>query len=81
LIHKNIKIKIQRITILPVALCGCETWSLTMSEESRLRVCENRLLRKTYEPKRDDVAEKWRELYNEELNDLYSSPNIIRVIE
>ena len=62
----------QRIIILPVALCGCKTWSLTMSEERRLKECENGLLRKIFEPKRDDVAGKWRKLYKEELNDLYS---------
>jgi hypothetical protein len=81
LLHKNIKIEIQRIIILPVALCGCETWSLTMSEKRRLRECENRLLRKISEPKRDDVAEKWRKLHNEELNNLYPSPNITRMIK
>jgi hypothetical protein len=81
LLHKNIKNKIQRIIILPVALCGCETWSLTTTEERRLRECEKRLLRKIFEPKKDDVAGKWGKLHNEEHNDLYSSPNIIRVIK
>ena len=72
MLQKNAKIKIQRTIILPVILCGCEKWSLTMSEERRLKECENRLLRKIFEPKRDEVAGKWRKLHNEELNDVYS---------
>jgi hypothetical protein len=65
---------------LPVVLYGCETWSLTLREEHRLRVLENRVLRRIFGPKRDKVTGKWRRLHNDELNDLYSSPNIIRVI-
>jgi hypothetical protein len=61
-------------------LYGCETWSLTPREEQRLRVFENRVLRKIW-PKRDEVTGEWRRLHNEELNHLYSSPNIIRVIK
>jgi hypothetical protein len=68
------------IHILPVVLHGCETWSLTLREEHRLRVLENRVLR-IFGPKRDEVTGGWRRLRNEELNDLYSSPNIIRVIK
>jgi len=80
LLSKNLKIKIYRTIILPV-LCGCETWSLTLREERRLRVLENRLLRRIFQPKRDEVTRDWRKLHNEELNDLYSSPNIVRVIK
>jgi hypothetical protein len=67
--------------ILPVVLYGCETWSLTLREEHRLRVFENRVLRRTFGPKRDEVMGEWRKLHNGELRDLYSSPSIIRVIK
>jgi len=81
LLSKNLKIKIYRTIILPVVLYGCETWSLTLREERRLRVCENRVLRKVFGPKRDEVTGEWRKLHNEELNDLYSVPNIVRVVK
>jgi hypothetical protein len=81
LLSKNTKIRVYRTLILPVVLCGCETWSLTLTEEQRLRVLENRVLRRIFGPKRDEVRREWRRLHNEELNDLYSSPNIIRVIK
>jgi len=81
LLSKNLKIKIYRTIILPVVLYGCETWSLTLREEQRLRVFENRVLRKVYGPKRDEVTREWRRLHNEELNDLYSLPNIVRVVK
>jgi len=62
-------------------LYGCETWSLTLREERKLRVFENRVLRGIFGPRRDEVTGEWRRLHNEELNDLYSSPNIVRVIK
>jgi hypothetical protein len=62
-------------------LYGCETWSLTLWEEHRLRVLENRVLRKICGPKRDEVTGEWRKLHNEELCDLYSPPSIIRIIK
>ena len=64
-----------------MVLYGCETWSLTLTEERRLRVFENRVLRKAFGPKRDEVTGEWRRLHNEELNDLYSLPNIVRVVK
>ena len=81
LLSKNLKIKIHRIIILPVVLYGCETWSLTLRGERGLRVFENRVLRRIFEPKRDEVTGKWRKLHNEELNDPYTSPSIVRVIK
>ena len=81
LLPKNLKIKIYRIIILPVVLYGCETWSLTLREERKLRVLENMVLRRIFGPRRDEVKGEWRRLHNEELNDLYSSPNIVRVIK
>ena len=74
LLSKNLKIKIYRTIILPVVLYGCETWSLTLREEHRLRVFENRVLRRIFEPKRDGVTGECRKLYNEELNDLSPHP-------
>jgi PAS domain-containing protein len=64
-----------------VVLYGCETWSLTLREEHRLRVFENRALRRIFGPKRDEVTGEWRKLNNQELHDLYSSPSIIRRIK
>ena len=64
-----------------MVLYGCETWSLTLREERRLRVFKNRVLRRVFGPKRDEVTGEWRKLHNEELNDLYSLPNIVRVVK
>jgi hypothetical protein len=74
-------IEIDRTTIFPVALYGCETWSLTLREERRLRVFENRVLRRIFGPAWDEIIGEWKKLHNEELNDLYSSPNTFRVIK
>jgi len=81
LLSKNLKIKIYRIIILPVVLYGCETWTLTLREERRLRVFENRVLRRVFGSKRDEVTGECRKLHNEELNDLYSLPNIVRLVK
>jgi hypothetical protein len=67
--------------VLHVVLYGCKTWSLTQSEEHRLRVFVNKVLRRIFGPKRDEVTGGWRKLHNEELRDLYSSPCIIRIIK
>ena len=80
LLSKNLKIKINRTIILSIVLYECETWSLTLREERKLRVFENMVLR-IFGPRRDEVTGEWRRLHNEELNDLYSSPNIVRVIK
>jgi len=81
LLSKKLKIKIGRTIILPVVLYGCETWSLTLREEHRLRVFENKVLRRVFGPKRDEVTGEWRKLHNEELSDLYSLPNIVWVVK
>jgi hypothetical protein len=81
LLSKNIKIKIYKTTILPVVLYGCETWSLILRETHRLRVLENRVLRRILSPKRNKVTGDWRKLHNEELHNFYSSPKIIRMIK
>jgi hypothetical protein len=81
LLSKNLKIRIYKMIIFPVVLYGCETWPLTLREEHRLKVFENRVLRKIFGLKRDEVTGGWRKLHNEELRDLYSSPSIIRIIK
>ena len=81
LLCKNLKSKIYRTVILPVVLYGCETWSLTLREERKLRVFENMMLRRIFGPTRDEVTGDWMRFHNEELNDLYSSPNIVQVIK
>jgi len=80
LLSKNLKIKIYKTVILPVVMCGCETCLLTPREERRLRVFDNRVFRRVFGPKRDEVTGEWRKMHNEELNDLYSLPNIVRVV-
>jgi hypothetical protein len=81
LLSRNVKAKIYKTIILPVVLYGCETWSLTLREEHRLRVFENMVLRRILGPKRDEVTGEWRKLHNEELHNLYSSPDIIRQVK
>jgi hypothetical protein len=81
LLSKKLKIKIYRTITLPVVLYGCETWSLTLREERKLRVFENMVLRRKFGPRRDLVMGEWRRLHNEELNDLYSLPDIVQVIK
>ena len=80
LLSKNIKIKIHRTIILSVVLYGCNTWSLMLREVHRLKVYENRVLRRIFGPRRDEVIGEWRRLNKKELNGLYSSPNITWVI-
>jgi hypothetical protein len=72
---------IYNIIILPMVLYGCETWFLTLREKPRLKVFENRVLRRIFGPKRDEVRVDWRKLRNEELQNFYSSPRIIRMIK
>ena len=80
LLSRNIRIKIYRTIILPFVFYGCETWSLALREEHSLRVFENRVLRRIFGSKRDEVTGKWRKLH-EKLNNLYSPPNIIWVMK
>jgi hypothetical protein len=80
LISKNLTIKIYKTVILPFVLYGCETWSLALREEHRLRVFENRVLRRIFGPKWEEDG-SWRKLHNDELHNLYSSPNFVRVIK
>ena len=81
LLSKNLKTKIYRTITLPVVLYGCEAWSLTAMEERKLRVFENRVLRRIFGTRRDEVTGECRGMHNEELNGLYPSPNIVRVIK
>jgi hypothetical protein len=80
LLSKNIKVRIYKTITLPVVFYGCETWSLTLREEHRLRVFENRLLRRIFGPKRNEATGDWRKLPNVKLHNLYSSPSI-RIIK
>jgi hypothetical protein len=79
LLLKNLKTRICKTIILPVVLYGCETWSLILREEHRLRVFENRVLRRIFGPKRDEVTGEWIKLHNEELHN-FSPPSIIAII-
>jgi hypothetical protein len=76
---RKVEVKIYKTKIQTLVLYGCKTWSLTLREEHRLRVFENRVLRRIFEPKRDEVTGEWRKLHNEELHNLYSSPDIRQV--
>ena len=80
LLSKNLNSNIHRTIILPVVY-GCETWSLKLRRGRRLRVFENRILRRIFGRERDELTGEWRELYNEERNDLYTSPNNLRVLK
>jgi hypothetical protein len=81
LISKNLKIRIYKTIILPLVLYGCETLFPILREEHRLGGFENRVLRRIFGPKRDEVIGEWRKLHNEELHDLCSSPSIIGIIK
>ena len=81
MLSKILKTELYRTITLPVVFYGCETWSRTLREERKLRLFENMVLRRIFGPKRNEVTGKWRRLHNEELNDLYSSPNIVWVIK
>jgi hypothetical protein len=81
LLSKNVKIGTYKTIILPVVLYGCEAWSLTVMEDHRLKVIENRVLRRIFGLKRDEVMAEWRKVHTEEFRDFYSSSSIIRMIE
>jgi hypothetical protein len=81
MLSKNIKMDTYITVILPVVLYGFEAWSLTLREEYRLRVLQNREMKKIFGPKRDEIRGEWRRLHNEELYDLYSSTNLFPVIK
>jgi hypothetical protein len=81
LLSKNVKIKRHKNTALPVVLYECETWPVTLRDEHRLRVFENRVLRRVFESRRDEVTGGWRKLHNEELHILYSLPSVIRMMK
>jgi hypothetical protein len=81
LLSRNVKVKIYKTIILPVVLNGCETWSLRLREEHRLTVFENRVLRRIFGPKRDELTGEWIKLRYMELHNLYSFPDIIRQVK
>ena len=78
LLSKKLKVNTYKTIILPIVLYGCETWTLTLREEHRLRAFENKVLRKILGAKRDEITGEWRKLHNAQLHALYSLPNIIR---
>jgi hypothetical protein len=80
LLSMSVKFKIYTTITVPVVLYGCGTWSVTLREEHRLRVFENRVLRRKFVPKRDEVTGDWRKLHNEEFQNLYFSPDIVKQI-
>jgi hypothetical protein len=81
LLSENFKVKVHRTIICSVVFYGCEPWSLQLREEHRLRMFENRVLRKIFRPKREEVVGGWRTLDNEELHNMHTSPNVVRVIK
>jgi hypothetical protein len=81
LLSKNIKIRLYKSIILPELLYGCETWSLTLREEHRLKMFVNRVLRRLFGPKRNEVIAGGRKLHNAELYNSYPSPSIVRMIK
>ena len=81
LLSKKLKVNTDKAIILPGGLYGCETWSLTLREKHRLRVFDNKVLRKIFEAKKNKITAEWRKLHNAELHALYSSPNIIRSLK
>jgi hypothetical protein len=78
---KKVKVQIYKIIILLVVLCGCETLSLALREKHRLKAFENRLLRRIFGSKRQEIIGDWRKLHNDKLHNLHSSLNIIRMIK
>ena len=81
LLSKNIKLKIYKTVVLPVIFYGCETWTLTLREEKRLQVFENKVLRKIFGPKSEEQTGEWRRLHNGELRDLHGKPDIMRIVK
>jgi len=81
LISRKLKLKIYRTVILPVILYGCESWSRTLSDEHKLRVFENKVLRKIYGPKRGATTGEWRRLHNEKFHGLYNSLDVLRIMK
>ena len=81
LLSKLLKIKIYTVINFPFVLYGCETWSVTMAEKTKMSVSENRVLMRIFGPRSDEVTREWGKLHNEKLNDPYNSPNIVRVIK
>ena len=81
LLSKKLKVNMYKTIVLPVALYACDTWSFTLREEHRLRMYANKVLRKFFGAKRDEITGEWRKLHNAELHALYCSPNIIRSLK